>query len=154
MALVSSWQQKCNTHNWTYANYIIFNLLKYLILYYTCRIFSYLVIFSFFEYSGHFLSRKRSGTNVYIEMQRNALSGAHWTSRIAETTHRPWIVGGSENSTSIHAVLQDSRWPTSSTSEMTLACTGTSNCIQMQLFSWIPHSLSAYSPRSLLSLAC
>lgn len=86
---------------------------------------------------------------------RNARNSTHWTSRVAETTHRPWIVSGSENSTSIHAVLQDSRWPTSSTSGMTLACTATSNRIQMQLFSRIPHSLSlpvrllAFIPRLL-----
>lgn len=87
------------------------------------------------------LSRKRN--SIGVEANYSARNGTHWTSRIVETTHRPWIVGGSENSTSLHAVLQDSRWPTLSTSGMTLACAGTSNCIQMQLFSRIPRSLSA-----------
>jgi len=87
--------------------------------------------------------RKRNNIGVHVEANHSARNGTHWTSWIAETTHRPWIVGGSENSTSLHAVLQDSRWPTLSTSGMTLACAGTSNCIQMQLFSRIPHSLSA-----------
>jgi len=92
--------------------------------------------------------RKRNNIGVHVEANHSARNGTHWTSRIAETTHRPWIVGGSENSTSLHAVLQDSRWPTLSTSGMTLACAGTSNCIQMQLFSRIPHSLSACPPLS------
>lgn len=108
---------------------------------------------------------KRNSIGVHVEVNHSARNGTHWTPWIVETTHRPWIVDGSENSTSLHAVLQDSRWPTLSTSGMTLACAGTSNCIQMQLFSRIPHSLSACPPlslyltsfkreRSILSIVC